>query len=326
MNNTSFNAKPSKDHPPSTPAAPRRRYTTRQTAALMSMTIPGVLLLIIFAYLPMVGAVVAFKNYDPALGILNSPWAGFKNFAFLFNSGVVWRVTRNTVLLNAIFIVTSTAGALLIALLIHEIRNRARKLANFYQTALFFPFFISYVIVGYFGYALLNADQGLINHVRTFLGLQPIGWYSSPQYWPLILTLANLWKGVGFGVVIYLSGMLAIDSAYYEAASLDGASKLQQARFVTLPFIAPLITLNVLLALGRVFYADFGLFYNLTRDSGLLYPTTDVIDTYVFRALRTLGDFGMSGAAALYQSLAGLLLVLLSNWIVRRRNSEQALF
>lgn len=293
------------------------------------MALPASLILLIFAYLPMGGIVVAFKDYRAVEGLWNSAWVGLKNFEFIFSSGAAWRVTFNTLFLNTLFIVTGTVGALGLALLLNEVSGKGRlssALTRFYQSALFFPFFVSYVIVGYFGYALLNLESGTLNTLLKSLGLPPVNWYASPQYWPIILVLVNLWKNVGFGTVIYLSGMLSVDASYYEAARIDGASKWQEIRYITLPFLVPLITLNVLLSIGRIFFADFGLFYNVTRDQSLLYPTTDVIDTYVFRALRTLGDFGMAGAAGLYQSVVGFGLVLFSNWLVNRRNPERGLF
>ena len=299
---------------------------TRQTLALLSMTAPGVLLLLVFSYLPLSGLLIAFKNYRAADGIFGSAWAGLQNFRFLFTSGVAWRITFNTLWLNGLFIVTTLIVSLSLALLINEVRSRSRALSNFYQTALFFPFFLSYVIISYFTFALLNTDQGLLNGLLKELGGTPVRWYAEPDRWPVILVLVNLWKNVGFSVVLYLSGMLAIDPEYYEAASLDGASKWQQMRFITFPMLAPLITITVLLAIGRIFFSDFGLFYFVTRDTSLLYPTTDVIDTYVFRALRQLGDFGMAGAAGLYQSVIGFVLVLFSNWIVKRRDPDRALF
>jgi putative aldouronate transport system permease protein len=304
------------------PRAKRRRFNL----TLMLMTLPGLLMLLLFSYLPMAGAVIAFKDYRAVDGLFGSAWVGFKNFEFLLGSGAIWRITWNTIFLNSLFILSGLGVGLLLALLIYEVRTANRWLIRFYQSAFFFPFFISYIIVGYFGYALLNTDYGLLNRLLSTVGLQSVNWYGEPRYWPLILVLVNLWKNVGFSVVIYLSGALAIDTAYFEAAALDGATKWQQARFITLPLLAPLITINVLLQVGRIFFADFGLFYNVTRDSSLLYPTTDVIDTYVFRALRTLGDFGMSGAAGLYQSVVGFALVLASNWIVKRRDPDRALF
>jgi putative aldouronate transport system permease protein len=297
-----------------------------QNLSFLLMCLPALIVLGMFSYAPMAGIVIAFKNYRASDGIWGSAWVGFKNFEFLFTSGNAWRITFNTIFLNTLFILTTLILALVLAFVLHELQSSSRRAVGLYQSALFFPFFISFVIVSYFTFALLNNDSGLVNKILVGLGLSPVNWYTSPQYWTLILVLVNLWKGVGFSVVIYLAGILAIDRGYYEAAEIDGASKWQQTRFITLPLLAPLITINVLLAVGRIFYADFGLFYFVPRDSSLLYPTTDVIDTFVFRALRSLGDFGMSGAAALYQSVIGFGLLLFSNWVVRRFDPDRALF
>jgi putative aldouronate transport system permease protein len=297
-----------------------------QNLAWLLMCIPALIILLLFAYLPMAGAMIAFKNYRAADGIWGSAWVGFKNFEFLFNSGNALRITFNTIFLNSLFIVSGLVVAIGLALILYELQSSSRRAVGFYQSALFFPFFISFVIVSYFTFALFSTDTGLLNNILKSLGLAPINWYTEPRYWTVILVLVNLWKGVGFGVVIYLAGMLAIDKGYYEAAEIDGATKLDQIRFITIPLLMPLITINLLLAIGRIFYADFGLFYFVPRDSSLLYPATDVIDTFVFRALRNLGDFGMAGAAALYQSVVGFGLVILANWIVRRYDPERALF
>ncbi len=301
-------------------------FKRKQNLTWLWMCLPALLVLAVFSYAPMAGVVIAFKNYRASEGIWGSAWVGLKNFEFLFNSGNALRITWNTLFLNSVFILSVLVAALGLALLLNELQRSSRIAVGFYQSALFFPYFISFVIVSYFTFALLSFDTGLINRSLISFGAQPINWYTSPQYWTLILVLVNLWKGVGFSVVIYLAGMLAIDRGYYEAAEMDGASKWQQTRYITLPLLAPLITITVLLSIGRIFYADFGLFYFVPRDSALLYPATDVIDTFVFRALRSLGDFGMAGAAGLYQSAVGFVLVLLSNWIVRRFDPGRALF
>ena len=307
---------------------PRRasRFKRAQTLSWLLMCLPALAVMAAFSYAPMAGIIVAFKNYRASDGIFGSAWVGFKNFEFLFTSGNAVRITWNTVYLNGLFIASTLIVALALALALNELQRTSRRAVGLYQSALFFPFFISYVIVSYFTYALFNTDTGILNRGLQAAGAHAVVWYTEPKYWPFILVLVNLWKGVGFSVVIYLAGMLAIDRGYYEAAEIDGASKWQQARFITLPLLAPLITITVLLAVGRMFYADFGLFYFIPRDSSLLYPTTDVIDTFVFRALRSLGDFGMSAAAGLYQSVIGFLLVMFSNWVVRRYDPERALF
>jgi putative aldouronate transport system permease protein len=312
--------------------AKHTRVRTRRdggiSLAFWLMMLPGLILLFAFAYLPMGGVIIAFKNYRPIDGIFGSAWAGLENFRFLFGSGLAWRITWNTLALNTLFITSGTLVSLGFALLLNEVRlgKRGRFAADIYQSIFFFPFFVSYVIVGYLCYAILNADTGILNRMLMVLKLEPVNWYASPEYWPVILMIINLWKNVGYGIVIYSAGILAIEPTYYEASRIDGATKWQQVRFITLPLLWPLIVINLLLSVGRIFYADFGLFFNVTRDAPLLYPTTDVIDTFVFRALRQLGDFGMAGAAAFFQSIVGFALIYLSNWLVKRRNPELGLF
>jgi putative aldouronate transport system permease protein len=304
----------------------KMRRTFSKNSSLLLMALPGLLLLLVFSYLPMFGVIVAFKDFKAAKGIFDSDWIGFKNFEFLFGTEDAWRITFNTLSLNALFIVTSTLGAIAFALLLNEVRERTKKLTNFYQSALLLPHFISYVIVGYFVFAFLNTDTGLVNKTLAGFGVDEISWYSSPQYWPAILTSVNLWKNVGFNSIIYLSGILAINPEYFEAARIDGATKWKQITRITIPLIMPLIIITTLLSIGRIFYADFGLFFQVTRDNGLLYPTTDVLDTYVYRALRVNGDVGMSAAAGLYQAVVGFILVVGANWVVRRVDGDKALF
>ncbi len=295
-----------------------------KNGALLLMAAPGLVLLFAFAYLPLSGLVLAFKNYRANQGIWGSAWVGFDNFHYLFATSDAWRITFNTLFLNGTFIVVTVAGALGVALLLNEVQHTIR--ARFYQSALFFPYFLSWVVVGYIGFAFLSTDGGFINSLLSHFGIQPIAWYSNANAWIIIITIVNLWKNVGFWSVVYLAGMLAISPEFYEAAKIDGATKLNQIRYVTIPLLTPLIVINVLLSIGRIFYADFGLFFNVTRDSSLLYPTMDVIDTYVYRALRTLGDVGMASAAGFYQSVVGFILVLIANRIVKRFDPEKALF
>lgn len=296
----------------------------RHNMPFLVMGAPGLLLLVVFSYLPMFGVIIAFKDFRANLGIFDSAWVGFRNFEFLFRSPALARITTNTLFLNALFIFTGLVAAVGLALLLNEVRLKIA--ARAYQTVVFFPYFISWVIVGYFSFALLNSDNGLINRALQSIGAEPVGWYRSPEYWPAILTLTHIWKSVGYGSVIYLAAMLGINQEYYEAAMLDGANKLQQIRYITLPHLAPVMTIMTLLAIGRIFYADFGLFYYVTRDNSLLYPTTDVIDTYVYRALRVNADIGMAAAAGLYQSVVGFVLILVSNWMVKRIDPDRSLF
>ena len=307
-------------------AAGRRGFlrSVRHNTSFLLMASPGVLSLLIFSYLPMIGIIIAFKDFRANLGLFDSPWVGLKNFEFLFRSPVLGRITINTLALNSLFIITSLIASVGLALLLNEVRLKIA--ARAYQTVVFFPYFVSWVIVGYFSFALLSSDSGLVNQFLQSVSLPPVAWYSSPQYWPWILTLVYLWKSVGYSSIIYLAAMLSVNQEYYEAAMLDGANKLQQIRYITLPHLVPVMTILTLLAIGRIFFADFGLFYYVTRDNSLLYPTTDVIDTYVYRALRVNADIGMAAAAGLYQSVVGFVLILASNWMVKKIDPDRALF
>ena len=292
---------------------------------LFVMMLPGLLYLLINNYLPMFGLVIAFKDINFAKGILASNWAGFQNFEYLFKTTDAFTITRNTILYNGTFIILNTVVGVGIAILLSEIKNRF--FARLYQSAILLPFLISIVIVSYLVFSMLSVDTGFMNKtIMPLLGMQPIQWYSEPKYWPFILTFVNLWKQIGFLSIVYFAAIIGINQEFYEAATIDGASKWQQIRYITIPSIAPVIVMMTLLAIGRIFYADFGLFYQVPMNSGALFDTTNVIDTYVYRGLMQLGDIGMSAAAGFYQSIVGFILVLLSNWVVRKINSENALF
>ncbi|WP_425453528.1 ABC transporter permease [Paenibacillus prosopidis] len=292
---------------------------------LILMTLPGILYLIINNYLPMFGIVIAFKDVNFSKGILGSEWIGFKNFEYLFKTSDAFIITRNTILYNTAFIIINLIVAVGIAILLNEIRNRF--LSRFYQSIILLPHLISMVIVSYLAFALLSAETGFINKtILPMLGLNEISWYTESQYWPFILTVINVWKSAGFLCVVYLAAIIGIDQEYFEAATLDGASKWKQILLITIPLIMPVITMMTLLAIGRIFYSDFGLFYQVPLNAGALNSTTNVIDTYVYRGLMQLGDIGMSSAAGVYQSIVGFVLVLISNYVVRKINSDNALF
>ncbi|WP_084225508.1 ABC transporter permease [Paenibacillus pectinilyticus] len=289
------------------------------------MTVPGLLYLVLNNYLPMFGIVIAFKNINFSKGIWGSDWIGFKNFEYLFKTEDAFIITRNTILYNVVFIILGTLLSIGIAILLNEIKNRF--MTRLYQSIILLPFLISMIIVSYLAYAGLSLETGFLNKtVLPFLGMQEINWYQESQYWPYILTLIHLWKGIGFSSIIYFAAIIGIDEEYYEAAKLDGASKWHQIRHITLPSLTPTITMLTLLSIGRIFYSDFGLFYQITMNSGALYSTTNVIDTYVYRGLMGLGDIGMSAAAGLYQSVVGFILVLASNYLVGKFNKDNALF
>lgn len=323
---THGSAPPKPEKRPQIKAVSRRQARFRSTMTLFLMGLPALLLLFVFSYVPMAGVVMAFKDYRPARGIFGSKWVGLENFRFLFGSGDAWNITFNTVFMNALIIAANLLVSLTLALLLNEVRDRSPRMAKIYQSAVFLPFVFSWVVVSYFVLAFLDADRGLVNHVLTGVGLQTVDWYSKASYWPLILTIVAVWKGVGFWVIAYLAAIIAINPEYYEAAALDGAGRWQQMRRITLPMLVPLIVINLLLSISHIFHADFGLFFQVTRNSTLLYPSTDVIDTYVYRSLTSLGDVGMSAAAGLYQAFVGFVLVLLANWLVRRRDPQKALF
>ena len=303
----------------------KKKNVLKEYWPLYLMMLPALLYLLINNYIPMAGMVIAFKKLNFAKGIWASPWAGIKNFKFLFASKDAWIITRNTLLYNVAFILVNMVVGIAIAILITEIRNT--KLKKIYQSAILLPFLMSMVILSYIVYALLSAENGLVNNsILPLFHIDPIQWYQKPKYWPAVLIIANCWKGVGYGCLIYIASLIGIDPSFYEAARLDGASKWQEITKITLPSLVPTIITLLLLSIGRIFYSDFGLFYQVPMNSGVLFPTTNVIDTYVYRALIEQGNISMSSAAGVYQSLVGFCVVMLSNWIVRKVDKDQALF
>ena len=303
----------------------KKKNALKEYWPLYLMMLPALLYLLINNYIPMAGMVIAFKKLNFAKGIWASPWAGLKNFKFLFASKDAWIITRNTLLYNVAFILVNMVVGIAIAILITEVRNT--KLKKVYQSAILLPFLMSMVILSYIVYALLSAENGLVNNsILPLFHIDPIQWYQKPKYWPAILIIAHCWKGVGYGCLIYIASLIGIDPSFYEAARLDGASKWQEITKITLPSLVPTIITLLLLSIGRIFYSDFGLFYQVPMNSGVLFPTTNVIDTYVYRALIEQGNISMSSAAGVYQSLVGFCVVMLSNWIVRKVDKDQALF
>ena len=303
----------------------KKKNALKEYWPLYLMMLPALLYLLINNYIPMAGMVIAFKKLNFAKGIWASPWAGLKNFKFLFASRDAWVITRNTLLYNVAFILVNMVIGIAIAILITEVKNI--KLKKLYQSAILLPFLMSMVILSYIVYALLSAENGLVNNsILPLFHMAPIQWYQKPKYWPAILIIANCWKGVGYGCLIYIASLIGIDPSFYEAARLDGASKWQEITKITLPSLVPTIITLLLLSIGRIFYSDFGLFYQVPMNSGVLVSTTNVIDTYVYRALIEQGNISMSSAAGVYQSLVGFCVVMLSNWIVRKVDKDQALF
>ncbi|MFF1879770.1 ABC transporter permease [Leifsonia sp. NPDC058230] len=316
---------------PTPPRAGRRPGSVRvrlfgRSLTLWWMALPALAVIFVFQYIPMAGLLIAFQNYKASTGLFGSQWVGFSNFEYLFATNDALRITVNTVFMNSLFILANLVVALLIAILLNEVRDRWAWLGKFYQSVLFLPHFFSWVVVSYFALAFLDPANGLINHLLEFVGLPKVNWYGEPGFWPAILTIVSVWKNVGFWVIVYTAGILAISPELYEAARIDRASKWQQIRHITIPSLMPLIIINFLLSVGGIFRADFGLFYMVTNNSTLLYPTTDVIDTYVYRSLTSLGDVGMASAAGFYQAIVGFALVIIANWLVRRNDPDRALF
>ncbi|MBB6675272.1 ABC transporter permease [Cohnella nanjingensis] len=293
---------------------------------LLLMFLPVATLLLLFNYLPLAGLVIAFKNFDFSKGIFGSDWMHplLNNFDYLFSSSVAFRAIRNTILLNALFIAVGLAFEVGLALLLNEMRNKYFKRVT--QSLTFLPFFISWIVVGVFTYNLLNFESGAVNRLLVSLGFEAVDFYSLPGLWPLILTLAIRWKVTGYGTIIYLAALTSVDNSYYEAASIDGATRWQQIRYISLPMLKPTVMILTLLAIGRIMNADFGMFYAMVGDASLLFPTTDVIDTLVYRSLRKSGDIGMASAAGFVQSVVAFALVLGSNYMARKFDRDSAIF
>ena len=299
--------------------------TIKRFGPLYFMMLPACIYIFINNYVPLPGVSLAFRQYNFQKGIYGSPFIGLSNFKFLFASKDAWIIIRNTIGYNLIFIILGTICAIAVAILLCEVKSKlTRKIS---QTCILIPYLVSVVIVSYLVFAFLSEGNGFINmSVLQKLGLDKISWYNEPKYWPFILVFVSIWKSSGYNCIIYLSAILGIDTSYNEAAMLDGASIWQRIRLITLPMIKPTILMLLILSVGRMFYSDFGLFYQVPQNSGALYPVTNVIDTYVYRALLQLGDIGMSSAAGIYQSIVGCILVIIANVVVRKYSEESALF
>ena len=301
----------------------------KQNKTLLLMSIPGMIWLIVFFYIPVLGNVVAFKNFKISEGgfiksLMDSPWVGLKNFEFLFSSSNAYIITRNTVLYNIAFIILNLLMAVCFAVILSQLRSK--RTIKVIQTSMLLPYFLSWVIISYFVYSFLSPEKGLFNAMILSNGGEPISWYNEPKYWPFILIFMGVWKGIGYNSIIYFASIMGIDTTYYEAAEVDGASKWQQIIHVTIPQLIPLMTILTILAVGNIFRADFGLFYQLPKDSGTLYDVTNVLDTYVYRGLTSSGDIGMAAAAGLYHSVVGCICLIGTNLLVRKYDENSALF
>lgn len=288
---------------------------------LYLMMLPGIIYLLINNYLPIGGLSLAFKKYDYSRGITGSPWNGLSNFKFLFSTKDAGMIIRNTLGYNFVFILLGTVFAIAVAIILNEIRAELPK--KLYQIFILIPYLVSMVVVSYIAFAFLSTDNGFINNSILH---NRINWYMTPKYWPYILIFVNLWKGFGYNSIIYYATVIGIDSSLYEAAVVDGASRLQRIWHVTLPGLKPTIITMTLLSVGRIFYSDFGLFYQVPMNSGLLYDVTTTIDVYVYKSLILLNDVGRSAAAGFFQSICGFILVLTANLVVSKIDKENALF
>ncbi len=303
----------------------KRRFFRREDLALYVMALPTIIFLVMFAYAPMFGLIMAFQDLNITKGILGSPYVGFKNFEFLFSTTDAYVITRNTVLYNLAFMTVNTLVAVIMALMLSELRNR--RMAKGLQTVYMLPHFLSWTVVAIVLTAFLDRSYGVVNQIIIATGGKGmVDWYRQKDIWPPLLVFINAWKGVGYSTVLYLAVISGISEEYYEAAVLDGASKFQQARFITLPHLRFVISISLIMAMGSIFRGDFGLFYSVTKDSGRLYAVTDVIDTYIYRGLTKLSNVGMSTAAGLYQSAVGFIFLLGANWVVTKIDPESAMF
>lgn len=289
------------------------------------MFVPAAVYFLMNNYFPMAGLVIAFKKINFSLGIFKSPWVGLNNFKYLFKTADAWIITRNTLLYNLLFIVLNNLFGVAFAVLLNEIQSK--KSRNILQGTLMLPYLISMVIVSYLAYGFLSGESGFINNsILLPLGKEKIAWYATSKYWPWILTFVEIWKNAGYVSIIYYSTIVGIDPGYYEAAALDGANRWQQIQHVILPELRSVVIILSLLGVSKIFYSDFGLFYQVPMNSGALYNATNTIDVYVYNALLNIGDISMSSAAGFYQSIVGFIVVLIANGIVRKKSPENAMF
>ena len=307
-----------------------RFKVSRDDVELTILALPTFIWYIVFSFLPMIGILIAFKDFRmiPGQGFISSlfqsEWVGFTNFEFLFKTPDAAIIIRNTILYNVLFIILGTVVPVTLAIAITQMYSK--KLAKLCQTAMFLPHFLSWVVVSYFVFAFLSYDKGIVNQILGWLGKDPIQWYMQEQYWPYILIFMQVWKTVGYGMIVYLAAIAGIDQTYYEAAIIDGATKWQQIKFITVPLIKPIIIIMFIMAVGNIFRSDFGLFYQVPKNSGTLFNTTATIDTYVYKAIEGTGSMAMSSAAAFFQSVIGFITILTANTIVKKIDGENGLF
>lgn len=303
----------------------------KKTLMLLTMVAPGAIWLLLLRYLPMGGIILAFKNYkiypkDPTFlnNLIHSKWVGLDNFKFLFTTGDSWVMIRNTLAYNIVFIILGVIIPVAFAVMMSELSKKF--VAKTYQTLMFFPYFLSWVVVSYFLNAFIDAQYGLIPMAQRAAGETAVSWYTTPGPWPYIIVFANLWKNVGYSTVLYLAAITGIDQTQYEAAAIDGASKWQQILHVTLPNLRTMIAILFILNVGKIFNADFGLFWNVPMQNGALFSVTQVIDTYIYRVLMNTGNIGQSTAAGLLQNIVGFICIIGANAVVKKIDSDSTLF
>lgn len=302
----------------------RLNHTFRDNMELSLLALPGIILFFIFNYLPMYGIIVAFKRFNPNAGIWHSEWVGIKNFEFFFTSQDAWRITRNTVLYSLDFMTLGLVCAVAIALLLYNLKSRIG--VKVYNTVMILPKFLSMVLISFIVYSILNPTSGILNQfIKVLGGKGDTDWYSKPEVWPIILTVVHIWQVVGMNSIVYYAALMGIDDSLFEAAKIDGATKWEQTRYISIPHLTNIMVITTILAFGNLFNGDFGLFYQTTRDVGTLYPTTDIISTYTFRGLMG-GNMEVAAAVGLFQSVVGLILVVSANLIVKKISPENSLF
>lgn len=295
-----------------------------QNKTLIFMCLPAIVFFFVFSYMPMPGAYIAFTNFQYNKGIWASPFVGFQNFKFLFTSGQLGLLLRNTVLYNIAFIVLGNFLQLFFAILLNEVRSKPYKKVS--QSLMFLPYFISDVLVSLLVYNLLNFDYGFVSNLVRNLGGEMPKIYQMAGAWPFIIVLVNLWKGTGYGTVVYFAAITGMDSSMMEAAEIDGANGFQRIRYITLPTLKPTVVILFLFAIGGILKGNFGLFYNLIGNNSMLFSTTDIIETYVYRSMMNSFNFSQSSAVGLFQSVVGFFIVIGANAFVKRLEPDYALF
>lgn len=295
----------------------------KKNGALYLLTVPGLLFFLVFAYIPMLGLIIAFQEFNIVRGIFGSRFVGFANFRFLFVNDTIYRVMLNTLYLNTLFIVFTTLVAVMLAVMFSEIRHKGFKRVT--QAISILPFFISWAVISLFLRSFLQSDGGIITMFLRERGID-ISFYSTPEVWRFILVILRIWHGAGYMAIVYIASITSMDMEMFEAAKIDGASRMQTIFRITIPHLRPVIILMTLFSVGRIFYGDFGMIYGLVMDNAMLFSTTDVIDTYVFRMLRSMTDYGMAAAVGMLQSVFGLIFVYTANRIARRLEPASAIF